>query len=232
MNRAHRLRGEMGFTITEALVTVLVFSFFLAVMFMTISYGFRTFSVAVARSDVTTEARRLVLFLEGELRSTAYFSLSVHQRQVSGEHRDGMCFVSMNDWSRVDSYNAIEDQPSWNRYIVYYATDHGVAGKLVRMVLNPPAAEVGSFPYGKFSSDQLLYMPTDPLDYDKTTDVTNVRVLATKVKSFEVKLLPVTQEVEVTTLLRQNGIMSRRGDRTREGGTFELKYIVTPQNTK
>lgn len=232
MNRAHRLKGVMGFTITEALVTVLVFSFFLAVMFMTISYGFRTFSVAVARSDVTTEARRLVLFLEDELRSSAYFSLSVESRVEDGQHRDGVCFVSLRDWSRDTSYDVIEDRPDWDRYIIYYATGHPVTGKLVRMVVDPAPGEVGSFPYAPFSSNPATYMLDDPLEYPRNEDVSNLRVLASKVKSFEVRLLPVSQEVEVTTLLRQNGIMSRRGDGAREGGTFELHYRVNPQNTK
>ena len=114
----HRNRG---FTITEALVTILVFSFFLGVLFVTMSYGFRTFSVAVARSDVTTEARRLMLFMENELRSSAYFSVKTVKRNVGGSlARDGLCFVSLLDWSRPDAYNATENRPDWDRYLIYY----------------------------------------------------------------------------------------------------------------
>lgn len=198
---------------------------------MTISYGFRTYSLAVARSDVTTEARRLVLFLEDELRSSAYFSLSVVSKENRGLHRDGLCFVSMRDWSRPDSYNAIESRPNWDRYVVYYATNEQPSGQLVRMALSPINPDlIGSFPYKPFDDAPNLYMKDDPLGY-RGPDLSNTRVLASKLKSFEISLNPVSQEVEVKTLLRQNSIMSRRGDQTREGGTFELHYRVKPQNT-
>jgi len=227
-----RIRWKGGFTITEALVTVLVFSFFLSVLFFTLAYGFRTYSVAVARSDVTTEARRLVLYLEGELRSSAYFSIDTVQRSVSGRDRDGLCFVSMLDWSKPGAYNVTEDRPDWDRYLLYYATTELPSGRLVRVALNPQAPEdVGGFPYPLFVDDPDLYMQEDPLAY-KGADLSNVRVLATKVKSFEVNLVPTTQEIEVRTVLRQNGVMSRRGDQRREGGTFELHYKVHPQNTR
>ena len=223
--------SKRGFTITEAIITVLVFSFFMAVLFMTISYGFRTYSVAVARSDVTTEARRIVLFLENELRSSAYFSVSVEKRTISGNHRDGICFVSMLDWSRYNSFDSIESRPNWDRYLIYYATTDLPSRKLVRMAINPDSSDVGSFPYPLFTQSPQTYLLDDPLGY-KGADLANTRVLAGKVKSFEVKLIPVSQEVDATVLLRQNGVMTRRGDRTREGGTFELHYRVAPQNTK
>ena len=210
----------------------MVFSFFLAVLFVTIAHGFRTFSVAVARSDVTTEARRLVLFLEGELKSSAYFSIATERRTFRDLRRDGLCFVSMLDWSKKNSYNALEDRPNWDRYLVYYATPELPSGELVRMAVNPnDPAMVGSFPYEPFANNASFYMNPVPLAY-KEPDLANIRILASKVKSFEVELIPTTQEIEVRTILRQNGIMSRRGDKTREGGTFELHYRVKPQNTK
>jgi hypothetical protein len=236
MNRSVGIRCEHGFTITEALVTLLVFSFFLAVLFVTMAYGFRTFSVAVARSDVTTEARRLVLFMEGELRTSAYFSVTEVPREVNGLARDGLCFVSMLDWSKPDSYNRIKGRPNWDRYLLYYATKELPSGRLVRVALNPQKpADVGSYPYPPFAANPGAYMLENPLDYGKGAnekDLGNTRVLASKVKTFDVQLIPTTQEVEVRTLLRQNGIMSRRGDKNREGGTFELQYRVHPQNSK
>lgn len=232
MNLARLGKSSDGFTITEALVTVLVFSFFLAVLFMTIAHGFRTFSVAVARSDVTTEARRLVLFLEGELRSSAYFSIAAEKRTFGNLRRDGLCFVSMLDWSKSNSYDALEDRPNWDRYLIYYATPDLPSGELVRMAVDPKdPSMVGSFPYEPFATNPALYMNPVPLAY-QGADLANLRTLASKVKSFQVGLVPTTQEVEIRTILRQNGIMSRRGDKTREGGTFELHYRVKPQNTK
>ena len=213
------------------MITVMIFTFFMGVLFMTISHGFRTYSVAVARSDVTTEARRLVLYLENELRSSAYFSVAVESRLAQGLHRDGVSFVSMLDWSREDSYNSLQSRPDWDRYLIYYATSELPSGKLVRMAVNPSMDLVGSFPYKPFTDTPSSYMNEDPLK-NGGNDVANTRTLASKVKSFHVTLVPVSQEVEITTLLRQNGIMSRRGDRTREGGTFELHYRVKPQNTK
>lgn len=223
--------GELGFTMTEALVTILVFSFFLGVLFFTMSYGFRTFSVAVARSDVTTEARRLVLFMENELRSSEYFSVRPVHRSVVGQPRDGLCFVSVLDWARPGAYDRVEGRPDWDRYLLYYATTERPTGRLVRMALTPQQpADVGSFPYPPFAETPNDFLLQEPLDY-KEPDMANVRVLASKVKSFSANLVPTTQEVEVRTILRQNGIMTRRGDKNREGGTFELHYRVHPQNT-
>lgn len=221
-----------GFTLTEALVTVLVFTFFMGTLFAIISHGFRSYSIAVARADVTTEARRLVLFLEHELRSTEYFSIALESRTIQGVHRDGFSFVSMRDWAGPNSFDAIEARPNWDRYFIYYATQELPTGQLVRMVIDPSSSsDVGSYPYSPFASSPDTFMPDDPLEVPKT-DLTSSRVLAGKVKNFEVKLLPVTQEIDITILLRQNGIMTRRADRTREGGTFELHYRVKPQNTK
>ena len=225
-------RRDRGFTLTEALVTILVFSFFLGVLFFTISYGFRTFSVAVARSDVTTEARRLMLFMENELRSSAYFSIKTVKRTVGGSlARDGLCFVSLLDWSRPDAYNATEGRPDWDRYLIYYATKETPSGSLVRTAINPQSAlDVGSFPYPPFADKPFDYMLDDPLQY-KGSDLANTRILASKVKSFSVSTVATSSEVDVRTILRQNGIMTRRGDGNREGGTFELHYRVHPQNT-
>lgn len=227
-----RSRGKAGFTIIEALVTITMFTLFMGILFATLSYGFRTYSVALARSDVTTEARRLVLFLENELRSSAYFSIAVQSRVVSGLHRDGFSFVTMRDWSREEAYDPIESQPNWDLYMIYYATQELPTGRLVRMVIEPDPGDVGSFPYSPFSNTAEKFMLNDPSVHELGSELINARVLASKVKSFEVTLLPVTQEVDVSILLRQNGIMSQRADRTREGGTFELNYRVKPQNTK
>lgn len=220
-----------GFTITEALITLLVFSFFLGVLMYTMAYGFRTFSLAVSRSDVTTEARRLVLFMENELRSSAYFSARVVRRGAGTVSRDGLCFVSISDWSKPSAYNQMEGRPNWDRYLLYYATTEQPSGRLVRMVLNPlDSSEVGSFPYPPFAENPDLFLLEEPGEY-ALPDLANYRVLASKVKSFSVNLLPTTQEVEVRTILRQNAIMTRRGDGNREGGTFELHYRLHPENT-
>lgn len=229
--------SSTGFTITEALVTLLVFSFFIGILFVTLAHGFRTFSLSVARSDVTTEARRLLLYMESELRSTAYFSIAPVERMSDGpslqhSRRDGLCFVSVLDWSKPNVYNRIEARPEWDRYVCYYATTEEPSGRLVRLALSPEKSEeVGSFPYAKFGSVPFTYMVENPLAL-KLSDLANVRVIATKIKSFEVELLPAGQEVDVRTILRQNAIMSRRGDKRREGGTFELHYRIRPQNSK
>ena len=92
---SHNVRS--GFTILEAMVTIGIFTLFLGILFFTMDYGFRAFSIAVARSDVTTEARRLNLFLDRELRSTDYFSVAINSRTVAGQRRDGLSFVSVED---------------------------------------------------------------------------------------------------------------------------------------
>ncbi len=237
--KSRRLRSRRGFTVVEALVTLGVFSVFLAILFLTIAWGFRSFSLAMARSDVTTEARRLTLYLERELRSSNYFSITTAKQPTSADRRDGICFVSRDDWSSPGAFDALEGRPAWNRYFVYYATDKQPTGEFVRLVLDPASVKpeppndpivAGPYPYGPFAGDPTLYMLRNPLTY-VGPDLEHLRVLASSVKSFEVKKLPTTQEIQMRFLLRQNGVMARRGNGDREGGTFELQYRVKPQNT-
>lgn len=218
----------------EALCTLGVFGFFMVVLFLTVSWGFRSFSLAVAKSDVTTEARRLSLFLERELRSSTYFSISTVQREAGADQRrDALCFVSRNDWAAPEAYDPVNQTAAWNRYFVYYATLQKPFGQFVRLALIPRTPnELGSFPYPKFADigSQGGYLREDPTSY-RGGDVESSRVVASSVQRFEVKRLPTTQEVEMRLILRQNGLMARRANGDREGGTFELQYRVQPQNT-
>lgn len=229
-----RGRPGAGFTLVEALVTVLVFGFFMMVLFLTVSWGFRSFSLAVAKSDVTTEARRMSLFVERELRSSTYFSLSLVQRKVGSDHRDAICFVSRNDWSSPDSYDRLNGIPNWNRYFVYYATLNAPFGEFARLAIKPTdPSQIGSFPYANFTDlgTQNNYL-LDNINAYSQPDVESARVVASSVQSLEMRKIVTTQELEMRLLLRQNGMMSaRRADGRREGGTFELQYRVQPQNT-
>lgn len=216
--------------------TLLVFGFFLAVLFLTIHWGFRAFSLSVARSDVTTEARRVSLFIEQELRGSSYFSVGSKSRTISGDRRDAICFVSRNDWSAPDSYNLKKGSPNWNRYFLYYSTTARPFGSFVRLSIDPSKAsptsafETGPFPFAGFSAHPDSYLKPGP-PFRFPSEVETARVLATSVKLFEVKKEPVTQNVELRLLLRQNGVMAYRANKVREGGTFELKYLVHPENT-
>lgn len=224
-------RDSRGFTIVEALITVGVFTFFLGVLFFTMDYGFRAFSVTVARSDVTTEARRLNLFLDRELRSSDYFSVSIRSRKASGHQRDGFSFVTVADWGGSDNFDVLENRPRWSEYILFYATTEQPSGKLIRAVMKPQQpADVGGFPYPPFVANPISYMRNDPTSYTGP-DLGSTRVLATKVKSFDVTRDPVNQRIGLNLLLRQNGILSQRADKLSVGGTFELHYNIHPENS-
>ena len=220
-----------GFTIVEALSTVCMLGFFLVVLFLTISWGFRSFSLAVAKSDVTTEARRLALFVERELRSSTYFSVFVKKRAVGDDSRDAVCFVSRDDWSDPGSFDRLKGLPAWNRYFVYYATLDLPHGEFHRVTIRPEdPTEVGSFPYARFVDTPDLYLDASVTSVTQP-DIEGSRCVASSVQSFEVNTIPTTQELDFRLLLRQNGIMARRVTGDREGGTFELQYRVQPQNT-
>jgi hypothetical protein len=228
-----KTRARAGFTLVEALSTLCVFGTFLVILFLTIAWGFRAFSLAVAKSDVTTEARRMALFVERELRSSTYFSVTMVTRSLGTDRRDAICFVSRNDWSSPSAYDRFNGIPAWNRYFAYYATLRAPFGEFVRMSINPVlASEIGSFPYAPFADpvSQINYLRDDPTSTSQP-DIESSRSIASSVQSFEVKKIPTTQEIEMRLLLRQNGIMARRANTVREGGTFELQYRVQPQNT-
>lgn len=224
---------EGGFTLVEALSTLCVFGMFLGILFLTIGWGFRSFSLAIAKSDVTTEARRMALFVERELRSSSYFSVVTVERTLGADRRDAVCFVSRNDWAAPDSYDRINAVPAWNRYFLYYATLEAPHGKFIRMSMVPETPlDIGSFPYPRFADEasRPAYLKDNHLEHN-LADVESTRAIATSVSSFQVKRLPTTQELQMRLLLRQNGLMARRANTHREGGTFELQYRVQPQNT-
>lgn len=230
---AMRRRAKRGFTLVEALSTLCIFGIFVTVLFLTISWGFRSFSLAVAKSDVTTEARRMALFVERELRSSNYFSVTTVERSAGSERRDAICFVSRNDWASPEAYDHLQGVPAWNRYFIYYATQSVPHGQFIRLSIAPETPlDIGSFPYPKFTrpGSQNAYLREDPLN-SGLPDVESTRAIASSVSSFQVKRLPTSQELQMRLLLRQNGLMARRADGHREGGTFEVQYRVQPQNT-
>lgn len=216
--------------------TLIVFSFFLGILFLTVHWGFRAFSLSVARADVTTEARRLSLFIEHELRGTSYFSVSTRSRTVSKDRRDAICFVSRNSWSSANAYNENKGTPNWNRYFLYYATRALPHGSLIRLSIDAGAAapsaayETGPFPFAGFVSSPDSYLREEP-PFSPPSEVETAQILASAVKKFEVKKDPVNQNIDLRFLLRQNGFMARRASGVREGGTFELKYLIHPENT-
>lgn len=227
-----RRRRRGGFSLTEALITVAVLGFFILILFMVVVWGFRTFTVAVSRADVTTEARRIALFIEQELRGSAYFSVALQSQPSlpASTRRDGICFVSRKDWAH-NAYNATEATPNFDRYFLYYATDKMPAGELVRLEVIPTSpGDVGRFPFRDFVVNPFAYMLSDPGGTFPNT-VAAVRVLASSVKQFEVTRSLDVQEIDIKILLRQNGLVAKRADGRRLGGTFELHYKVHPENT-
>lgn len=223
-------RHTLGFTITEALVTVLILGFFILVLFMVVVWGFKTFAISVSRADVTTEARRIALFVEQELRGSAYFSVATESQMLGAERRDALCFVSRKDWAN-NAYDVTEAKPNFDRYFLYYATPEAPTGKLMRLEIIPATPEdVGRFPFRPFLVNPSSFQLQDPTGNFPPT-VSSARVLATSVKQFEVEKTFGTQEVDIKLLLREDGIAARRPDGSRLGGTFELHYRVRPQNT-
>lgn len=224
--------SQGGFSLTEALITVMVLGFFILILFMVVNWGFQTFSVAVSRADVTTEARRVALFIEQELRGSDYFSVAIQSQPTSSsdDRRDGVCFVSRKDWA-YNAYNVTEATPNFDRYFLYYATDKKPAGELVRAEIVPPTpGDVGRFPFRPFVANPSAYMLSDPTS-TYPTQVAAVRVLASSIKRFEVSRSLDTQEIDIKILLRQNGLVAKRVDGRRLGGTFEIHYKVHPENT-
>lgn len=244
-----RNTGSRGFTIAEALATLSIFGFFMTVLFLTVGWGFRSFSLAVAKSDVTTEARRIALFIERDMQSSNYFSIQLddsNNREVDVDsvacRRDAICFVSRDNWAATSlPFDSDKGVPNWNRYFIYYATKEIQYGRLIRLSIDPSkdksyAGGIGGFPYNKFTTavtqgESNPYLLDDPTGI-YPQDVENVHTLASSIKSFEITLIPASQMVRLHVLLRQNGLMAYRANQDREGGTFELKYLIELRNTK
>lgn len=225
-----------GFTLVEAMTTVLVFGFFIGALFAMFHMGTRGFQLSVARQGVQNTARKLALYIDKEFRSSHLLSFDVESgssRVVGGVdqyRRDGVCFVSVKDWDDPDVFDPLTLSPRWDRYTIYYATLHdNPYGKLVRATVEPPADEIGPFPFGPFRDNAWEYMQDDPRSNGGYQ--TSYRVLADNVAYFKVSVNRVGGKVRLQLGLRQDTGKHRHTGK-REGALFEMDYSIVPMNTK
>lgn len=219
----------------EALVTVLVFSFFLAALFVIFDVGITGFELSVSRQGVQNDARRLGLYIDKELRSSNLVSFHVEDSvtrvlNVDGRdvHRDGLCFVSVKNW-RGDAFDPLAVEPRWDSYVCYYATRGYPTGRLIRAVLEPPAEEIGPWPWVGLGGGVDSYFNDEPALNGPVQ--TSHRVVANNVQEFRVVSSTGGGKVHMRLRLReQTARFQASGDRM--GSTFELNYEITPYNTK
>ena len=217
----------------EALTTLLIFILFSGALFIIFQIGSRGFELSVARQGVQNDARRLGLYVDKELRSSNLISFVVQDgpnRRVNLDgksvHRDALCFVSVKDW-RATTFDPVSIEPNWDCYIIYYATKEEPHGRLIRAVVEPN--KVSAAPWNRFLRNPDRYIEDDPSRNGSRQ--LSYRVLASNVAEFRCSASAGLGHVNLRLRLRENtSKFSASG--AREGSTFELKYEVTPNNTK
>ena len=229
------MTSRAGFTIVEALITVLVFSLFMGAVFIIFDIGLTGFETSVARQGVQNDARRLGLYVDKELRSSNLVSFFVEDgvtRELNLEgrdvHRDALCFVSVKNW-RNEAFDPLAVEPRWDSYVCYYATRGYPVGRLIRSVIEPPPEEIGPWPWEGLTGTFDTYFNDDPTLNGPAQ--TSFRVIANNVQEFRVVASTGGGKVHMRLRLREQTARFRSsGDRI--GSTFELNYSVTPYNTK
>lgn len=120
----------------ELVVSTAVLAFIFGIVFLLFSYGLSGYAQLEARQGVQGDALKARIQLERDLSLTHFGSVGVVNRDVGGRERDILCLLGMSDWNDESRFEN-NGLPSWDRYIVFYATDDQESGRLMRAVLAP-----------------------------------------------------------------------------------------------
>jgi hypothetical protein len=172
-----------------------------------------------------------MLSLQTDLRRSAYSSVSMAQRNplIDGQtyQRDGICFGAMSDWNDPTAFEPKIGAPSFDRYLVYYATESPASGKLIRSLYgvtprSPMPRQFGAFaPATHLREDPRL---NDPAQISFTE-------LATDVRDFRVADAGRNQAVRVSLTLFRPGQRVAGGAEGKRDQSYQFEIQVTPLNT-
>ena len=218
-----------GFSLIELILASALLSMALVATFGIFNMGQRTFQYTSLRHGLQSEARRIALQIQQDVRLSHLGTTALRTRSVNltvpgwesqGPQtlsRDGVCFASVRDWSQPSSIDPITGFPNYNCYLVYYATSTP-EGHLIRQMLVPP--NVGTFPFNGYTLND------NPASNSHALGA--ARILSRQVLSTAIKIS--TSMIEFEIKLRGRGGM-RPGTSKQSDETYEISLKVKPENT-
>lgn len=210
--------SKRGFSLPEILLSCLLLSIFLVLIFAFLRSGLGTVLQTQRRGGVLAEARRAALALEKELAQTAAESVQTVQRLDASNvyRRDAICLAQLSDWNSSSSFSPDSGQPLWDRYVIFYAS-RVFDGVLVRADISSSSPVTG--PYTAFASLNL------PDDAQAVAPIHSARIVCDSVR--ELSFATKSGTVSVRLLFEHVGLDSQ-GSRKTEN--YELQTDINIHN--
>lgn len=208
-----------GGTLIEVLVSVFVFMFVMAAVFVLFQKSYQSFHFLEQRQSVQSQVLRITSVLETDFRATHLASVGIEPRQitVAGEslHRDLVSCLGLNDWLAPGNFEPLYGIPLWNQYAVY-VSDLEEIGTLQRVVVSH------------------LPGPVAPLTGMSTLDssvISGRQTLCDNLLSLEASVDYASQTVHQTLRLRSKKGGARGVAAGAASESFEARFRWSPKNT-
>lgn len=214
--------NRSGYTLAEALVTLMIFASISGLAFLTFFRSTLFFQRSIVRQQLQSELTRFDVLFERDAVLTDHTLCYSEDRVLPIGVRDGLSMASVTDWYDPAYFDPTTQLPIWNEYIVYYAT-RGDEGKLYRQRVAPTAVPPNGFnvPYVTMLANMNDVSPQLNANVVKTT------LVSEHVASFDVRLRAMG-DIEVNLRLHRRGAGKVSGQRTE---TLESNFLVKPWNT-
>lgn len=208
----------------ETLVTLSVLSLLLVVIFGTFGMATSIFQDTDVRQSSENQLRSIKLLMERDLELGDFWLLNTMNRPIADPptSRDAFAIGTLADWDNPAQFDSVTGRPSWNRYIVWYATQES-SGKMVRQVVEPPGGAVLTAPYANLGAN----LNDDP---DLNAHVLYSRTLSERLRNFQVEAAPQNGTLKATIGLQTTGA-KRPNSQQNTMENLELTLVFLPRNT-
>lgn len=202
------------------------------VAFRIFEFGAWAAGTSNLRHNLQSAATRVMLALQTDLRRSAYSSVSLVQRSpvLDGQtlQRDGVCFGAMSDWNDPAAFEPKVGAPSYDRFLVYYATQDAAAGRLVRSTYagatprSPVPRQLSGFTAATHLRDDPKTNPPAQLSFTELSD---------EVRLFRIEDAGATQAIRASLTLFRPGQRGAPGGHGKRDQAYQFEIQVTPLNT-
>lgn len=212
----------------ELLITTVILAFIFASIFLLFGVGSRGFHTVTNRQDTHNQLGAVRASLQADLQVTHYYGIGLVEtfsRVVAGEtlERDALSAVALEDWqsnTAADLYGV----PQWQHWVVYRVTQED-SGRLLRHICQPPTGLSGR-ELLQAPANLALWANSSSLSEPSWANLSPPRVLAERVKSFDVKLQDETRALEIQLALQSRPPLDKG-----RGELVTANFYIQPHNT-
>ena len=207
--------SKRGVTLAELLIVSLIFAMIVGIcMFATVS-AFRMFQQTNTRQQLQRDAAAVFAWLQRDLEVSNLLLCQSEERWSGTDERYKLGLVGLSSWQEPVRRDAV-GHPDWDRVIVYSSTRDQPTGQLIRQSAEPVGGIVGIATIRDFMVDTTL------ADSD-------MRRLASGVKSFKAEWAVSEESIRIDLLLLKETVQTGTGGTRRE--VFEVQTAIRPRNT-